>query len=490
MISWLTGTPVMLSFTILWAGGFWVQWITDDPFLRTKARRGLTLALLGLVGVLYSAIQPFPDLVKGLEWVLLTGLLDLASLLLLNSWWRRPTQRKLAPVVQDAIMAAAVSVAASLLFPERLLATSALTAVILGLALQDTLGNLLAGLTLQIEKPFSPGHWVLVGKYEGRVSEVSWRATKLLTKDGNLIVLPNLLVSKEAIVNYSEPQATCRFEVSLRLPYALVPGNAADIMLSALRDVPQVLTEPKPEVLLKSFEDFSLGYLVRFWSKHLEADEPLRSSVRSAIWYALRRAGVSTPIPEQRILRQEPPPVLAPRIRSALAQTLRRVDLFAQLGRGQLQRLCQDSRELLFAPDQAIVRAGDSGDSLFVLLEGSVLVQTPSGIQLAALSSGDYFGEMSFLTGEARVATVKATETSVVLEVPSDAFRPLVQARPELLQRITHCVARRSQDMAARVASAQVSSGQYQPKNLLARITEFLLSPISVRTQEVPDPPG
>ena len=96
---------------------------------------------------------------------------------------------------------------ATFVWHDTLLTTSAVSAVVIGFALQDTLGNAFAGLAIQSEKPFNVGHWIRVGDFEGRVAEVTWRATKLRTKSGNFVILPNNIVSKEAITNYSEPAA-------------------------------------------------------------------------------------------------------------------------------------------------------------------------------------------------------------------------------------------------------------------------------------------
>ena len=88
---------------------------------------------------------------------------------------------------------------------DRVLAATAAGAVVLGFALQDTLGNLIAGLAIQIEKPFRVGHWVTLGGQDGLVSEITWRATKIRTKAGNFVIVPNSVLSKDTITNYSEP---------------------------------------------------------------------------------------------------------------------------------------------------------------------------------------------------------------------------------------------------------------------------------------------
>jgi small-conductance mechanosensitive channel len=124
--------------------------------------------------------------------------------------------------------------------------TSAVSAVVIGFALQDTLGNAFAGLAIQSEKPFHVGQWVKVGDHEGRVAEVTWRATKLRTKSGNFVILPNNIVAKEAIVNYSEPAAPMRLEVEVGASYLVPPNKVKAAMMEALRHSSRVLPAPAP----------------------------------------------------------------------------------------------------------------------------------------------------------------------------------------------------------------------------------------------------
>src|SRR6185503_4144042 len=127
-------------------------------------------------------------------------------------------------IVQDAIIIGLFALAASLFLQERVLATTAVGALILGLALQDTLGNLFAGLAIQVEKPFRVGHWVTIGGKDGLVSEITWRATKIRTKTGNFVVVPNSVLSRDTITNYSEPTRETRLEVNVHAGYEVAPN--------------------------------------------------------------------------------------------------------------------------------------------------------------------------------------------------------------------------------------------------------------------------
>ena len=122
----------------------------------------------------------------------------------------------------------------TVLLREQLLTTSAVGAVVVGFALQDTLGNLFAGLAIQIEKPFRVGQWMQVGDREGQVQEITWRATKLRTKAGQFLIVPNSVISKEPVLNYSEPTMPTRIEVEVGASYSAPPNDVKRAMQEAM----------------------------------------------------------------------------------------------------------------------------------------------------------------------------------------------------------------------------------------------------------------
>src|SRR5260221_5100196 len=142
---------------------------------------------------------------------LAAALINATVFLLVNPLREDRVPDRFPTILQDAIVIGLILLASTFL-SQQLVTTSAVSAVVLGFALQDTLGNAFAGLAIQSEKPFLVGQWVRVGALEGRVAEVTWRATKLRTKAGNFVILANNLVAKESSVYYSEPTAPFRLE--------------------------------------------------------------------------------------------------------------------------------------------------------------------------------------------------------------------------------------------------------------------------------------
>jgi small-conductance mechanosensitive channel len=205
--------------------------------------------------------------------VLAAALINLFVVGLLNPLRADRIPDRFPSIVQDAMVIGILILVATFAFGEEFLATSAVTGVVIGFALQDTLGNAFAGLAIQSEKPFNVGHWITVGEHEGRVAEVTWRATKLRTKTGNFVILPNSEVGKAAITNYSEPAAPMRLHIEVGISYDAPPNRVKAVVTKALASCPLVLTSPPPDAMVRDFGDSAVIYRVRFWTDDFELDE-------------------------------------------------------------------------------------------------------------------------------------------------------------------------------------------------------------------------
>ena len=233
---------------------------------------------------LTSPIRPFERL------ALTTAVVNLLVIALINPLRADRVRDRFPAIVQDAIVLGMLLIVATFVFKEQLLTTSAVGAVVVGFALQETLGNAFAGLAIQSERPFRVGHWIQVGQFEGRVTEFTWRATKLRTRTGNFVVVPNNIVAKEAITNYSEPAAPSRVHLEVGVSYDASPFAVKQAIQGAMVQAPRVLRTPAPDVLLVGFDASSMNYRARFWVNDHEFDEEAQDEVRVAIHYALARA--------------------------------------------------------------------------------------------------------------------------------------------------------------------------------------------------------
>jgi small-conductance mechanosensitive channel/CRP-like cAMP-binding protein len=404
------------------------------------------------------------------------GVATLVVVVAINPWREDRLPDRFPTIVQDALVIALFALVAVLVMPEKILATTAVGAVVIGFALQDTLGNLFSGLAIQIEKPFRVGHWVTIGGIDGQVMEVTWRATKMRTKAGNFLIVPNSVVGKENVTNYSEPTRETRLEVDVGASYDVPPNEVKAVIVRALRDEPLLVREHEPEVLLADFAASSITYRVRVWTTDFAADQRVRDRVRSRIYYAFRRSNISIPYPIQVEYQHEPPPSRPVPVAEPGPDILRSVDILASLTDAQRAQLAPPAGPDLYAAGEDIVRQGEEGSSMFVVQRGEAAV-TLAGTEgeVARLRAGAFFGEISLLTGEPRTATVTAVSDCEVIEIGVEAFRAVVLADPAVVERVTAAVAlRRAELERHRTTRSAISASPETSQTFLNRVRQFL----------------
>lgn len=452
--------------------------VARDPLTRRRLRFTFLVGIaflamhgamvgLPLVGATHRA------LFESLEAMLLAlAVTNTIVTLVFNPWMGQPDRDRAPSIIQDVLVVGLIGAVASYVFGEKIIGPSLGAAAALALGLQDQLGNFFAGLAIQIERPFRVGHWISLTNYEGRVVEVTWRATKIRTKAGNLVIIPNNTVGREAITNYSEPTAPTRQFVEVGATYAAAPNDVRDALVAAMARVPRVLKSPAPDVVMSDFGGSAIVYRARFWLVEFELDENIRHDVRTAIYYEFHRRGIEIPWPIQiQYERQEHLPDQATR-RQQLAQAIAKVAVFTALPADAHHALADAATERLFADGEAIVREGEAGGSMFIVQRGRVAITV--GVdqrEVAVTEAGGYFGEMSLLTGDPRTATVIARGDCTVLEITADAFRTYVQNRPEVIDHLAEAAAARRRTLDQSRTAATPHAAEH--KSLVHRMRRF-----------------
>lgn len=483
MTSLLTSLPAqVMAGLALFGLAVFVRAFTKNRVVASRVRLTMVLAVV-FVGI--NAALAAPDLVRPEsralvvsigQLVLAFAVIHFLVLVAVNPLRANRVPDFFPTIVQDVVVFVAFAVVATLVMDEKFLTTSAVGAVVAGLALQDTLGNLVSGLAIQVEKPFHVGHWISSGEWEGEVAEITWRATKIRTRQGNQVIVPNGELAKAAIINYSEPASPTRLEIDVGTSYDNPPNKVKAVMLDVLDREPLVLRSPAPVVHVVGFDASSITHRARFWIDHFPMDEVITDRVRTAIYYAFKRDNISIPYPIQVEYSggDVAPPGPDPGAIDAAEALLAGTDLFGLLTPEGRRALAADSLARPFGTGEAIVRQGDAGGSAFVVAEGRVRVSLdPGDVQLAVLERGDYFGEMSLLTGDPRAASVRALGDCTVLEITSEAFRTFVLQHPALVDRIGTVVA----DRRAGIARARAAVANLPPpesaSSLINRVRKF-----------------
>jgi small-conductance mechanosensitive channel/CRP-like cAMP-binding protein len=358
------------------------------------------------------------------------------------------------------------------------LTTSAIITAVIGLALQDTLGNLFAGLALHLEKTVQVGDMVRHADTYGTVEELSWRAIKLRTVEGNLLLIPNSVAGREQLQVYPRPGRPIARVLHVGLEYDAAPERAREALSGAVAGVPGLAKSPEPVVYLHSFDASAITYEVRYWledyARYLEVD----SEVHERVWYALDRAQLSIAYPVIRQHQYAAGRLERPSRQPLIAAAIGGAALFARLSDEQRQRLVDSTRERRYAPGETIVSEGDRGSSMFLIESGSVAVSirgaTGESHELTVLEAGAAFGEISLLTGDPRTATVCAETETTLVEIEKESLAPILREHPALISELEATMEERRRHAADRYdASREQAERAEEPVPLSERIARF-----------------
>ncbi|MFL6337093.1 MAG: cyclic nucleotide-binding domain-containing protein [Pyrinomonadaceae bacterium] len=355
-----------------------------------------------------------------------------------------------------------------------LLPGSALLGIILGLALQDTLGNLFSGISLHADKPFQVGDVITVGKHTGAVMAITWRAVKIKTFSNHIVLVSNSVIAKESIEVCPQNGQNARI-VSFSAAYTDSPIKVIHAVREAMREAENVLRYITPVVRIRGLGESGVEYEVKYWLSDYSRYNDTDALVRQRIWYAFRRSGFTFPFPTRTLyMEQAAERNGGGRDAETLAGLLSAVDIFSPLTAGELNALAAASSNHVYAPGETIIRAGDDGDSMFVVSRGGVDVRVESNgtpRTISQIGEGGFFGEMALFTGEPRTANVVAAAETEVLEIGHDAMRSLFQTNPDLVEALSHAINERR---AGLLASASAPAGEEDTSDgLLSKIRRF-----------------
>ncbi len=367
-------------------------------------------------------------------------------------------------VIAVAYIAAAISLLGSVgVNLTGILATSAVVTAVIGFSLQDTLGNVMGGMAVQIDRSIGIGDWIRVGDVEGRVTQIRWRHTAVETRNWDTVLIPNTVLTKSQVIvlgrRTGQPQQRRQW-VYFNVDYRYSPTLVTDTVESALRgeSLPNVAAQPVPQCIMMDFKDSYGSYAVRYWLTDIAPNDLTDSLVRSRIYGALRRAGIDLSIPAQHVFftRDE----AARRDRKLgeemhqRVEALRGVEIFHMLTDEERNELAGRLRLAPFLRGETIMRQGTRGDWLYVLVRGSAEVRVASddgraSTRLATLNPGDFFGEMGLMTGGERTASVIALTDCACYRLDKHEFVDVLVRRPQIADEIAQVLARRRAELDA-----------------------------------------
>lgn len=422
-----------------------------------------------------------------MDIVLYSALVRIAFSLFVDSWFKWHLKIKVPKITRDLVLIISYTVVVFVVLRTKggvnligLITTSAVLTAVIGFAAQNVLGNLLAGLSIQFEHPFRIGDWLQYGDHVGKVIGIGWESTKLKTFDDEMIIIPNLDISKAVLKNHSLPTPRHAMKIDVGIDYGAAPNSVRKVLLDLCAQESRILKDPAPAVRITSYGDFAIVYQIRFFYNDYGTSIDLRSSVMNKIWYALKRNGIKIPYPvrdvrlshiERRFVEEE-----QSRLRALAVADLKNVPI--------LKPLSSESRLLLserlaieeYGDGEIIVSQGDAGDSLYIIHRGACDIEVSAmggpSKKVASLAPPAFFGEMSLLTGEPRSATVRSIGDSVVFSIDKDIFREVLVSHPGISEELARALAER-QGETAEVVGHQTEEREKQTSKLLGRIKSF-----------------
>ncbi|HEX5100143.1 MAG TPA: mechanosensitive ion channel family protein [Polyangiaceae bacterium] len=376
-----------------------------------------------------------------------------------------------------------------------IVATSAVVTAVIGLSLQSTLGNVIGGLTLQVDDSLREGDWIeFENKTQGLVKKVRWRHTVIETRDWDTLIVPNsqLVAQTIKILGRREGHPVQhRMWVYFNVDHRYPPREVIRVVDEALQSapLPGVAAEPKPHVIVHDFardgRDSFAYYAVRYWLTDIGRNDHTSSAVRERLYAALQRAQIPLALPAAALFLTRDDSEKSERKRQRALEShksaLRGVSLFSNLSEGELTRLAESAKRAPFAAGEMITRQGAQAHYLYVLVSGQVdvLVSTDGGAErlVATLRAPAFFGEMALLTGEAREATVVAKGVVECLRVDKDGFGELLSVRPELAREVAAILAERRVGLEAAKGGLDVDARTrriaHESRRILASLKDF-----------------
>ena len=349
-----------------------------------------------------------------------------------------------------------------------LVATSGVVAIVLGLALQNTLSDVFSGIAVDIEAPFQVGDRISLGNnIEGQVVEMNWRSIRVQTDGADIATIPNSVVAKLTILNRSVPTRVRTVSVQLWCPDSSDPERVLEVLREATLLCPDILATPAPNT--------SLGRMGPHWNNYSisfsVADTQLVGATKSLLLrHARKQLHHARLLEKRRRSREDTPCNLLP-----VRESLRELAVFECLSPAQLDELAGHVTTQRLAPGELLFGQGSTDATMYIVASGVVEIsQLNDGlaVTLGNLGAGEYVGEIGLLTGTPHAATARAGTHCYIHQLSRAALEPLLTANPALAAALDQS-ARAGLDLLKRAVAARATEPVDESGQLLQKIRAF-----------------
>ncbi|WP_353641778.1 mechanosensitive ion channel family protein [Mesorhizobium sp. WSM2239] len=322
-----------------------------------------------------------------------------------------------------------------------LIATSGVFAIILGLALQNTLSDVFSGIALNLGRPYVLGDWIVLSDgTEGRVVETNWRSTHLLTLAHNVVALPNSFLAKLGLTNVSSPEESHGLSLTIRLAPTKMPAIVAEIMNAALQSSNTILKEPPPVVAVRGLDATAIEVGLYFRVANVGQRIAARNEIFDLVYRHSKSAGLLLAMPPSSsiVMGELPTEETAHPPRITPIELIRAIPIFSMLTEDEQEALAATTSVRTYRKGEIIARQGEMLPSLMIVRAGVVVRQRGEDDarmqEVGRLAPGDFFGETGLLAGIGETSTLRAMSHVVVYEIDQQSFAPLLLDRPEMAE--------------------------------------------------------
>jgi small-conductance mechanosensitive channel len=354
-----------------------------------------------------------------------------------------------------------------------LLAGSGILAIVLGFATQDLFGGIIAGIALQISRPYKVGDWLNIQDRFAEVMEINWRSTRLRTNDAIYLDIPNYAIARGTIINLHYPTPIHAMRIRVGVDYSVPPNRVKDALFRAASSAEGVVPDPITKVFVVDFAESAVVYEIKFSMGNHRAYNEVSDAIRTNIWYEFKRQRITIPFPIRTLHLKRTQQRAVPEGHAEAMAILRGEPLFDCLNDAQLENLLHSAHINHYGRGECVIKEGAEGASMFIMLRGTAHVSVSrngTSIRLGVMRSGDCFGEMSLLTGEPRSATIRADGDCEVLEISKEVMAEVMRESPQCLNQLSEILAKRKLEGEGIVKDAM------QPDDDGARESEYRAS--------------
>jgi small-conductance mechanosensitive channel len=316
------------------------------------------------------------------------------------------------------------------------------SSIVIGLALQDTLGSVMSGIALLFERPFAVGDWLELEGVVGQVIDINWRAVRLLTLEQEMVVIPHKLISGSMIRNFTQPNRIHAERILICFSYNDPPNLVRQVLKTTALETKGILLEPEPEVYTLNYEDSAVSYEVKFFIRDYGDVERIRERFMTRVWYAAKRNNLTIPFPIRTVYNFHGPSSQQKGIDKKFSESLQAIPAFVPINREYDSMAPATSGIALqhFAAGEKVIRQGQVGQALYIIVAGLALMSRRDfdghEREILSLRNGEFFGEMSLFSGEPSMVTVVASNDLEVMKISAATVHQMIDRQPSFAREI------------------------------------------------------